>query len=154
MKAGRVIDGDEHDARTLATRLVADARTEAEQIRETAKSEAAHLHTDVKALAASILADARSEAERTLATAQAEAAKLRDSAASLANELVRGARDTVHADDTAAQSIVTHEHGRVDEVVGLVVRATVPGVALGELVRVERRGQPLLPAEVVGFRGE
>src|SRR6185369_8697984 len=46
-----------------------------------------------------------------------------------------------------------HE-GRVDEVTGLVVRATLPGVSLGELVRIDRRGGEPLGAEVVGFRGE
>jgi type III secretion protein N (ATPase) len=35
-----------------------------------------------------------------------------------------------------------------------VIRATVPGVALGELVNIDRRERPPLPAEVVGFRGE
>src|SRR5206468_7738851 len=44
--------------------------------------------------------------------------------------------------------------GRVDEVVGLVVRATIAGVALGEIVRIDRRGAGPLAAEVVGFRGE
>jgi type III secretion protein N (ATPase) len=49
--------------------------------------------------------------------------------------------------------------GRVTEVTGLVVRATVPGVRVGELVYidVERlQGQPgeRLQAEVVGFRGD
>jgi type III secretion protein N (ATPase) len=143
MKAGRVIDGDEHDARTLAQTIVEDARAAAAKIEETAKAEAAHVHADVKALAASILADARGEAERTLAQAQAEAAKLRDDARALANELVRGAHEPA-----------AHETGRVDEVVGLVMRATVPGVALGEVVRVDRRDAQPLPAEVVGFRGE
>jgi type III secretion protein N (ATPase) len=41
--------------------------------------------------------------------------------------------------------------GRVTEVVGLVVRATVPGVRLGELVTL-RGGQ--LVAEVIAFKGE
>ncbi|HUJ59423.1 MAG TPA: FliI/YscN family ATPase, partial [Kofleriaceae bacterium] len=41
-----------------------------------------------------------------------------------------------------------------DEVVGLVVRAAVPGCALGEVVRIDRRGRAPLAAEVVGFRGE
>jgi len=44
--------------------------------------------------------------------------------------------------------------GHVTEVVGLVVRAAIPGIALGELVNIERRSQPPLPAEVVGFRGD
>ena len=52
--------------------------------------------------------------------------------------------------------------GRVTEVTGLVVRATIPGVRLGELVFLDREPmpgpapaeQPRLQAEVVGFRGD
>ncbi|HVZ85438.1 MAG TPA: FliI/YscN family ATPase [Polyangia bacterium] len=43
------------------------------------------------------------------------------------------------------------ESGRVTEVTGLVVRATVPGVRVGEIVRLEGSS---LEAEVVGFRGD
>jgi len=43
------------------------------------------------------------------------------------------------------------ESGRVTEVTGLVVRASVPGVRVGEIVTLEGSG---LQAEVVGFRGE
>jgi ATP synthase in type III secretion protein N len=43
------------------------------------------------------------------------------------------------------------ESGRVTEVTGLVVRASVPGVRVGEIVTLEGSG---LEAEVVGFRGE
>lgn len=43
--------------------------------------------------------------------------------------------------------------GRVSEVVGLVVKALVPGIRHGELVEIDRGGEPLR-AEVVGFRGE
>jgi type III secretion protein N (ATPase) len=43
------------------------------------------------------------------------------------------------------------ESGRVTEVTGLVVRATVPGVRVGEIVTLEGSG---LEAEVVGFRGD
>ena len=127
MKAGRVIGGDEHDARTLAQRLVDDARAEAERIHDTAKTEAHQLRHDAKELAGRIVADARAEAERL--AARHDAARL----------------PTVERGDAA---------GRVDDVVGLVVRATVPGVALGELVRIDRRDREPLPAEVVGFRGE
>ena len=73
MKSGRVIGGDEHDARTLAQQLVDEARADAERIK----------------------AAARAEAERAIAAAQGEAMKLRDDARVLANELVRGARDPV-----------------------------------------------------------
>jgi type III secretion protein N (ATPase) len=43
------------------------------------------------------------------------------------------------------------ESGRVTEVTGLVVRATVPGIRVGEIVTLEGSG---LEAEVVGFRGD
>ena len=42
--------------------------------------------------------------------------------------------------------------GRVTEVTGLVVRATVPGIRMGEMVIIE--STPRLRAEVVGFRGD
>lgn len=120
MTAGRVIDGDEYDARTLANQLVADARTEA-----------AKITSDVKALAAAMLADTRNEAIRITARAQAEAAQ---------------ARAHVRSDTTPP-------HGKVDDVVGLVIRATVPGVVLGELVRIDSTLRPIT-AEVVGFHGD
>jgi type III secretion protein N (ATPase) len=43
------------------------------------------------------------------------------------------------------------ESGRVTEVTGLVIRASVPGVRVGEIVTLEGSG---LAAEVVGFRGD
>jgi type III secretion protein N (ATPase) len=50
------------------------------------------------------------------------------------------------------------EAGRVTEVTGLVVRASVPGVRIGELVAItspsQRADAPPLRAEVVGFRGD
>src|SRR5262249_53903585 len=113
---GRVIGGEEHDARTLALKIVEDARAECERMRD-----------DAKHLAKAIVADARVEAERM----RAEAAH---------------ARTTVPAHAPAA--------GHVDEVVGLVIRATVPGVALGEVVKIDRRAGAPLHAEVVGFRAE
>lgn len=42
--------------------------------------------------------------------------------------------------------------GRVQEIIGLSIRASIPGVRLGEMVRIERPTEPLL-AEVVGFSG-
>lgn len=44
--------------------------------------------------------------------------------------------------------------GRVTEVVGLVVRATIPGIKVGELVTIDSGGPSALRAEVVGFRGD
>ncbi|HEY1817612.1 MAG TPA: FliI/YscN family ATPase [Kofleriaceae bacterium] len=139
MTSGRVIDGDEHDARLLAHDIVAKARGEAKQV-----------HDDVKALAASILADARAEADRVVARGEADAVKLRDDARTLANELVAGAR----RDEVPARAPTEPPAGTVEDVVGLVVRANVPGVSLGELVRIDRRDRAPLSAEVVGFHGE
>ncbi len=44
--------------------------------------------------------------------------------------------------------------GRVREVTGLVVRASVPKAAVGELVQIRLRDGSIMPAEVVGFEGE
>jgi type III secretion protein N (ATPase) len=44
--------------------------------------------------------------------------------------------------------------GRVTEVTGLVLRATIPGVRVGELVHLDLAGGQRVQAEVVGFRGE
>jgi ATP synthase in type III secretion protein N len=166
MKAGRVIDGDEHDARTLAQQIVTDARSEAEQLREGARGDADKIKSDVKALASSILSDARGEAERITAQAAADAARLRDDARVLANALVHGARSPSDGDEDPGDVQVTGrmprfredahetEPGRVDEVVGLVVRATIPGVSLGEVVKIDRKAGTPITAEVVGFRGE
>jgi type III secretion protein N (ATPase) len=44
--------------------------------------------------------------------------------------------------------------GKVTEVTGLVLRATIPGVRVGELVFVDLAGGQRVQAEVVGFRGD
>ncbi len=44
--------------------------------------------------------------------------------------------------------------GRVTSLVGLGIRAAIPGVRIGEIVAIERRGQEPLQAEVVGFDGD
>jgi FliI/YscN family ATPase len=93
-----------------------------------ARAEADRLLSDAKALAAQLVRDARNEAERITAEAG-------------------HARAATVTDPGVAE-------GHVEEVTGLVIRAAVPGVALGELVRVDRRGAGPLLAEVVGFRGE
>ncbi len=119
MKPGRVIGGDEHDARSLAEKIVAEARVEAERLKR-----------DAAELAAELVREARVTAERNAA---------RTTGAQVASETV------------AVPALAT---GAVDEVVGLVIRATVPSVALGEIVKIDRRDRSPLPAEVVGFRGE
>jgi len=127
MKPGRVIGDDEHDARTLARQIVEDARAEAERLREVARDEIGKHRHDAEKLAGRIVQDARIEAERLLAPADGGGRARRGSAPPA---------------------------GAVDEVIGLVLRAAVPGVALGEVVEIERRGGDRLAAEVVGFRGE
>jgi ATP synthase in type III secretion protein N len=110
MKAGRVIDGDEHDARNLGQQIVSDARREAQEI----------------------LDGARAEADKIAARAAADAATVRQQAGVVSSE---------------------KPTGRVDAVTGLVIRATLSGVSLGEIVLIDRPG-PSLKAEVVGFSGE
>jgi type III secretion protein N (ATPase) len=125
MKPGRVIGGDEHDARTLGQQIVEDARAEADRLREAARAEIGQMRRDAEKLASRIVQDARIEAARM------DAERLR-----------------ARASDEARAA------GSVDEVIGLVIRATVPGAALGEVAEIERRGGGPLLAEVVGFRGE
>lgn len=45
---------------------------------------------------------------------------------------------------------LTTVHGRITEIVGMLIRAIVPNVKLGEICLVKREGEPLI-AEVVGF---
>ncbi len=127
MKAGRVITGDEVDARTEARRIVDEAHKLANEQVEEARAKARQLEQDADALAKQIVRDARAEAERLTAR-------------------------TRHL--VADKPVDKSGDGKVEEVVGLVVRANVPGVALGELVNIDRRSAGPLRAEVVGFRGE
>ena len=48
---------------------------------------------------------------------------------------------------------LTTLHGRITEIVGMLIRAIVPNVKIGEICMVKREGEPLL-AEVVGFTKE
>src|SRR5579872_7013839 len=45
---------------------------------------------------------------------------------------------------------LTTVHGRITEVVGMLIRAVVPQVKMGEICLIKRQGEPLA-AEVVGF---
>ncbi|WP_316356186.1 type III secretion system ATPase SctN [Candidatus Neptunichlamydia sp. REUL1] len=45
---------------------------------------------------------------------------------------------------------LTTVHGRITEIVGMLIRAIVPNVKMGEVCLVKREGEPLV-AEVVGF---
>jgi type III secretion protein N (ATPase) len=131
-KRGRVIAGDVNDARGLADAILRDARAEAERIRDAARHDANRIDDDSRKLASTLIADARAQVAR--AEAELAAAKVAAAAAR--------ARPDAPAD------------GRVTEVIGLVVGATVPEIELGEVVHVERVGGAPIAAEVVGFRGD
>ncbi|MGE0868770.1 MAG: FliI/YscN family ATPase [Kofleriaceae bacterium] len=105
---------------------------------------------DATTEARTILADARREATRLVAEAERSGHQILVAAR---NELGHLNAQIASARVSAAAVLGDASSGSVDEVVGLIVRATVPGVALGEVVRIERRDRPLLLAEVVGFRG-
>lgn len=48
---------------------------------------------------------------------------------------------------------LTTVHGRITEVVGMLIKAIVPQVKMGEVVMIKRDGEPLM-AEVIGFTRE
>ncbi len=48
---------------------------------------------------------------------------------------------------------LTTVHGRITEIVGMLIKAVVPQVRMGEVCLIKRRGEPLM-AEVVGFTKE
>src|SRR5262245_53422966 len=48
---------------------------------------------------------------------------------------------------------LTTVHGRITEVVGMLIKAVVPQVKMGEVVMIKRDKEPLM-AEVVGFTRE
>ena len=51
-----------------------------------------------------------------------------------------------HLDEIELRTV----HGRITEVVGMLIKAVVPQVKMGEVVMIKRDGEPLM-AEVVGF---
>jgi len=55
-------------------------------------------------------------------------------------------------EETLAGTDPVEAVGRLRSVIGLAIEADLPGSRLGELVEIERRQQPPLRAEVVGFR--
>lgn len=48
---------------------------------------------------------------------------------------------------------ITTVHGRITEVVGMLIKAVVPQVKMGEICLIKREGTPLM-AEVIGFTKE
>ena len=146
MKSGRVIGADEVEARALAERLVDNARVEAAQLLAVAHADAARLRGEAERESADLVIASRRDIERARARAEHATTGL--------HVRVGFVSEPVLEDGGSVHALPAAPPGRVDEVTGLVLRATVPGVALGEIVKVDRRGQPPLPAEVVGFRGE
>ncbi|MBK8481911.1 MAG: FliI/YscN family ATPase [Proteobacteria bacterium] len=67
---------------------------------------------------------------------------------SAAAERLRRARQALEGLDPAPVS------GRITELVGLTLRATLPGARVGDYVTIARAGQAGLGAEVIGFSGE
>ncbi len=109
---------------------VFDARVEAERIRAEARAE---------------MDRAQGEAERLRAAASAELDRARLTPV--------GGVPVTAASATAAAAPALGE-GHVTEVVGLIIRAEIPGITLGEVVHIERRTAAPLAAEVIGFRGD
>lgn len=48
---------------------------------------------------------------------------------------------------------LTSVHGRITEIIGMLIKAIVPNVKMGEVCMIKREGEPLI-AEVVGFTRE
>jgi ATP synthase in type III secretion protein N len=111
---------------------------------------------DARAEAARLVAEAEAEAARRVAEADAEARAIRADARREAGVGLGAARADAAVSPRAADAAaeVAHAPGRVTEVVGLIVRAQVPGLVLGEVVDIDRGAGRALAAEVVGFRGE
>ena len=61
------------------------------------------------------------------------------------------ARDLKDALDAIANADPVSVTGRVRALVGLSIHASLPGLRVGDVVEIERRGRPPLEAEVVGF---
>jgi ATP synthase in type III secretion protein N len=149
------------DAEALAQQLVGEARRQAEDVRGAAVREAAQVRRDARQLAGRLLDSAR----RPSPTSGASAARRNPTGPSLQPgspaspagdpdepspfapppAAADGPSGTVEASSGAAV-------GRVTEIVGLVVRAELPGAELGEIVHIERPGGPPLHAEAIGFR--
>ena len=147
MKSGRVISGEEHDARVEAKRLLEEARVEAARLVEDAKRRASQLESEVAARIEQRIDEARAEIERL--DAQAQHARVAGAGAR-GGATAASEREPEREPEPELDAPV----GTVDEVTGLVIRATVGRVELGEIVRIDRRKREPLAAEVVGFRGE
>ncbi len=62
--------------------------------------------------------------------------------------------DLSHLLRAVEQTEAIHVRGRVTEVTGLVIKATVPGVRIGEMCYIDVGGGERITCEVVGFRDE
>ncbi len=52
------------------------------------------------------------------------------------------------------EATLVRVRGRVTELTGLVIKASVPNVRVGELVLIKSRARGAVKAEVVGFQGD
>ncbi|MCP3141422.1 type III secretion system ATPase SctN [Pyxidicoccus xibeiensis] len=64
------------------------------------------------------------------------------------------ALDLSHYFDLIKEAQVVRVRGRVTELTGLIIKASVPNVRVGELVLIKSRNRNAVKAEVVGFQGD
>jgi len=62
--------------------------------------------------------------------------------------------DLAHYRQLVKEASTVRVRGRVTELVGLIIKAAVPGVRMGEVVEIRGRNRAAVKAEVVGFEGE
>ncbi len=128
MTTGRIIDGARFDAQLEAQTLLASARCQADEV----------------------VAQAQRKAEQILVDAALHAAVLRRDISASAPPGVASAA-TVRGEATDVADATRPADGVVCSVIGVTMRATCPGVSLGEQVWVERGTAAPMTAQVVGF---
>ena len=62
--------------------------------------------------------------------------------------------DLAHYFQMVKEAQLVRVRGRVTELVGLVIKARVPGVRVGEVVMIRGRTRGMVRAEVVGFQDD
>jgi ATP synthase in type III secretion protein N len=128
MASGLIIDGTVFDASLEAKRIVSEAERRS----------------------AEIVAQAERQSEALLVSAAITAAKWQADSQGPARGLESSISSSPPNSSTAELNI-PHD-GAVTSVIGLTISADIAGAQIGEQVFVERAGQGLLTAEVVGIR--
>jgi len=139
------------DARAQHARVTAPSARAGADVREhTALGHTATTSSAIPAAANSATPASSAASTHTATAAAASAPSELDwrGAGAVAAAAAAAAVHSAHLAELSAPA------GSVDEVTGLVIRATVGRVSLGEIVRIDRRDREPLSAEVVGFRGE